>query len=276
MAHAARSRVAGVDRRRICPRRGTQAALRRRDRRRPARARACARPRRGQPRARLMPCSRVSSTSPVRGRSTTAPMRAAAAMPTSSCSTRYTARAPGAPRRRAVAIGRAIALDPLNPRTYRAAGSIDYAARRYEEALAPLARAVAAQSRHITNARSHRGNCLMQLGPARRSARRLRGRAQRHVPADRARDRRASPRRPRGGRTGISRTCVADVGDSALYQQAEVLAQWGRADEAMAALEQARRIGDSGLIYLRDRPVARPAPQSSRDSSTLIKAMRLG
>ena len=33
------------------------------------------------------------------------------------------------------AIQRALALDPINARVHRAAGSIDYAARRYEEAL---------------------------------------------------------------------------------------------------------------------------------------------
>jgi hypothetical protein len=47
---------------------------------------------------------------------------------------------------------------------------------------------------------------------------------------------------------------VADVGDSALYQQAEVLAQLGRPLDAVAALERARLIGDSGLIYLRTDP----------------------
>ena len=41
-----------------------------------------------------------------------------------------------------MAITRAVALDPLNPRAYRAAGSIDYAARRYEAAMQPLRRAL--------------------------------------------------------------------------------------------------------------------------------------
>ena len=68
---------------------------------------------------------------------------------------------------------------------------------------------------------------------------------------------------------------VADVGDSALYQQAEVLAQWGRTDEAIAALEKARRIGDSGLIYLATDPLLDPLRKEPRFVN-LIKAMRLG
>ncbi len=43
---------------------------------------------------------------------------------------------------------------------------------------------------------------------------------------------------------------VTDLGDSAIYQQAEVLAQWGRADEALAALHRARAVGDPGLTYI--------------------------
>jgi hypothetical protein len=51
---------------------------------------------------------------------------------------------------------------------------------------------------------------------------------------------------------------VADVGDSALYQQADVLAQFGRPADAVAALGRARVIGDSGLIYLRTDPLLDP------------------
>jgi TolB-like protein/Tfp pilus assembly protein PilF len=154
------------------------------------------------------------------------------------------------------AVGRAIALDPLNPRTHRAAGSIDYAARRYEEALAPLARAVQLNP-DITNARSHQGNCLMQLGrldearaafAAEPSAMfRLTGLA---IVEHRRGDDAAANK--------YLAQLVADVGDSALYQQAEVLAQFGRPADAVAALGRARVIGDSGLIYLRTDPLLDP------------------
>jgi len=41
----------------------------------------------------------------------------------------------------------------------------------------------------------------------------------------------------------------SQVGDAALYQQAEVLAQWGRLDESLQKLARAREVGDSGLTY---------------------------
>ena len=58
--------------------------------------------------------------------------------------------------------------------------------------------------------------------------------------------------------TRTSQRSVPTLGDSALYQQAEVLAQWGRTDDALTALERAHRIGDSGLIYAATDPLLDP------------------
>jgi len=51
---------------------------------------------------------------------------------------------------------------------------------------------------------------------------------------------------------------VRDVGDSALYQQAQVLAQWGDRDGAFFRLQRARAVHDSGLIYLATDPLLDP------------------
>ena len=51
---------------------------------------------------------------------------------------------------------------------------------------------------------------------------------------------------------------VADLGDGALYQQAQVLAQWGRRDGALATLGRAWAVGDSGLVYARTDPMLDP------------------
>ena len=48
---------------------------------------------------------------------------------------------------------------------------------------------------------------------------------------------------------------VADLGDRVLYQQGQVYAQWGERVRALDRLEQARRVGDSGLIYARNDPL---------------------
>lgn len=154
------------------------------------------------------------------------------------------------------AIERAVLLDPLNPRAHRAAGSIDYSARRYARAIAPLRRALQLNPK-ITNAHGLIGDCLMQLG-------RL---------AEAKKEFEAEPL-PYMRLTGLAITywrqgdkaaaqkaynqLVAELGDSALYQQAEVLAQWGRADDAISRLQQARQVGDSGLIYLATDPLLDP------------------
>jgi len=51
---------------------------------------------------------------------------------------------------------------------------------------------------------------------------------------------------------------VAQLGDSALYQQAQVVAQWGQSSEALALLRRARESGDSGLIFLDTDPLLDP------------------
>ena len=59
-------------------------------------------------------------------------------------------------------------------------------------------------------------------------------------------------------------TLVREVGDSALYQQAEVMAQWGRPDEAMTLLYKARTVGDSGLSSIISDPMMDPIARDPR------------
>lgn len=57
---------------------------------------------------------------------------------------------------------------------------------------------------------------------------------------------------------------VSEVGDAALYQQAQVMAQWGRADDAMALLHKARSVGDSGLTLIANDPMLDPLVRDPR------------
>ena len=57
---------------------------------------------------------------------------------------------------------------------------------------------------------------------------------------------------------------VKDVGDAALYQQAEVMAQWQRPDEAMALLHRARTVGDAGLTAIVSDPLLDPLARDPR------------
>lgn len=154
------------------------------------------------------------------------------------------------------AIERALALDPLNPRTHRAAGTIAYASRRYADAIVQYRRALELNPK-ISNAHALMADCLMELGrmdearaayaaePA--AMFRLRGQAViEHRLGNRAAAEQALAR------------LVSDIGDAAMYQQAEVLAQWGRADEALIRLRRAREIGDSGLSLIVTDPLLDP------------------
>jgi tetratricopeptide (TPR) repeat protein len=162
----------------------------------------------------------------------------------------------GRKREAAEAMQRALLLDPLNPLIHRAAGSIEYAARNYAESVAPARQALALNPR-MSRANAAIGDALLMLG---------RGKEARAAYA-------AEPS-PDVRLTGIAivehklgneaaaraamKELVASLGDRVLYQQAEVLAQWGERDAALARLEKARQVGDSGLIYARNDPFLDP------------------
>jgi TolB-like protein/Tfp pilus assembly protein PilF len=154
------------------------------------------------------------------------------------------------------AIQRALLLDPINARVHRASGSIEYAARRYADALPPLRRALELNPK-ISNAHALLGYCLMQLGKLKE--------ARAEFAAEPTNFFRLSGlaivEHKLGNRAAAEKALdelVTEMGDASLYQYAQVLAQWGRADDAIARLERARQIGDSGLIYLATDPLLDP------------------
>jgi len=65
---------------------------------------------------------------------------------------------------------------------------------------------------------------------------------------------------------------VATEGDRVLYQQAQVLAQWGRLPEALERLDRAFQAGDSGLIYARNDPFLDPL-RNERRFAELLKTL---
>jgi TolB-like protein len=160
------------------------------------------------------------------------------------------------------AIDRALALDSLNPRAHRAAGGIAYASRRYADAITESRRAIELNPK-ITSANATIGDSFMILGklPDARAAYlkepsamfRLRGLA--------ALEHRAG-NQPAADRAFAQ--LVGEVGDAALYQQAEVMAQWGRTDEAMVKLQRARAVGDSGLTIIATDPLLDPISKDPR------------
>ena len=167
----------------------------------------------------------------------------------------YSARCGRAAEARA-AIRRATPLDPLNPLIFRAAGSIEYAARDYQASIGPARRALEMNPR-LSRAHAAIGDALAMLGRPKEARTEYRAEP---VP-DFALSGLAIVERTLG-RTAEAeqayRRLVAEAGDRALYQQAQVLAQRGEPDAALQRLEAARRLGDSGLIYARNDPFLDP------------------
>ena len=64
---------------------------------------------------------------------------------------------------------------------------------------------------------------------------------------------------------------VRQIGDSALYQQAEILAQWGDKPAALETLERAHSVGDAGLVYIGTDPLLDPI----RTAPGFVRLMRM-
>lgn len=167
----------------------------------------------------------------------------------------YSARI-GREREAAEAMRRALLLDPLNPLIHRAAGSIEYAAHNYADSIPPLRRALQMNPR-MSRANAAIGDALLMLGRLEEART-----AYAAEPVEDFRLAGAALVERRLGHAEASRaamaTLVADHGDRVLYQQAQILAQWGDRDAAIGQLKRAHEIGDSGLIYARNDPFLDP------------------
>ncbi len=173
----------------------------------------------------------------------------------------YSARI-GRDRAAADAIERALILDPLNPLIHRAAASIEYAARRYAESI-PHARKALKLNPHMSRANAAIGDALFMLGRSEEARA-----AYAAEPVDDFRLTGIAIVEHKLGNAAAANAArsklVAELGDRVLYQQAQLHAQWGERDEAIERLEEARRIGDSGLIYLRNDPLLDPIREDPR------------
>jgi TolB-like protein len=164
------------------------------------------------------------------------------------------------------AMARALLLDKLNPLIYRAAGSIEYAARNYASSIEPARKALA-MNPQLSRAHAAIGDALFMLGdlPAARD----------EYVAEPAADFGATGlavvERALGDQAAAARAMrsVEAEGDRTLYQQAQVLAQWGELEEAVSRLQRALAIGDAGLIYARNDPLLDPVRTDPRFGAVL-------
>ncbi len=173
----------------------------------------------------------------------------------------YTARA-RRPKEALEAIQRAVALDPLNPRAHRVAGLINFAVRDYAGAERHFRRGLALNPA-MANARAGLAACLMELGRIDEARKLLaeESSAMFRLAAVAILEHRA------GNQAAAGRAhdeLVREFGDAALYQQAQIMAQWGRPDAAMELLQRARAVGDSGLMGVASDPLLDPLARDPR------------
>ena len=157
------------------------------------------------------------------------------------------------------AMKRALRLDPLNPLIYRAAGSVEYAARRYAESIPPLRKALEMNPK-MGRAHASIGDALLMLGKV--------AEARVEYGLEPAMDFNLAGIAIAEHRLGDVTAARAafdrlrtELGDRALYQQAQVLAQMGDREAAITALEQARSCRRRRTYLHTQRPDAGPAAQ---------------
>jgi tetratricopeptide (TPR) repeat protein len=154
------------------------------------------------------------------------------------------------------AMKQAVSLDPLNALVHRAMGSVLYAVHRYDEALEPYHRALTLNPK-LPGAQAARGDALLMLGRTHeaRDAYRLEAHKLTQLPGLAIVEHRLGHE---GAAREAMRRLLAELGDSSLYQQAQVRSQWGEQRAAMDLLSRAHAAGDSGLIYLNTDPMLDP------------------
>lgn len=160
------------------------------------------------------------------------------------------------------AITRAQRLDPLNPTVFRNAGLLEFAARDFQAAKTAFNTALSLNPKS-SSVRATLGDIALlegDVGAARTlydqepdKIARLRGLA--------VADMRLS--RPDAAQSHFNEL-LREHGDVSHYQQAQVLAQWSRADDALAALEKAVVAGDAGLVRSRNDPLLDPVRKTVR------------
>lgn len=173
----------------------------------------------------------------------------------------------GRAREASEAIERAVFRDRLNALIHRAAGTIAYAARRFEDSLPPLRKALQ-MNPQMSRAHALIGDALVNLGKLddARAAYALEPSADFRLAGLAITEHRAGRA---AAATAAMQQLVTERGDAVFYQQGQVLAQWGEREDAMARLQAARKLGDSGLIYARNDPFLDPLRQDARMKALL-------
>ena len=160
------------------------------------------------------------------------------------------------------AIARAQKLDPLNASVFRNAGLLEYAARDFVAAENEFRNALAINPK-ASNVRAALGDIAVVRGDL--------NAARSHFSEEVDRASRFRGLAIVDMKTGNAKSAEANLagliqegGDTVHYQQAQVLAQWGRKDDALGQLERALALRDAGLVRLRNDPLLDPVRGDAR------------
>ncbi len=164
----------------------------------------------------------------------------------------YTGRAGAASE----AMATSLSLDPLNPGAFRAAGYVAYAARDYPQTIAMVRQALALNPQ-ISSANAAIGNALYMSGQNAAAIA-----AYRAEPLEMFRLAGLAIAQHKAGNQAAATAAAAQLdaccSTSSAYQQAQIFAQWGDVKAAMAKLDDAARVKDSGLLLAPTDPLLDP------------------
>jgi TolB-like protein/Tfp pilus assembly protein PilF len=148
------------------------------------------------------------------------------------------------------------ALDPLNARTFRSIGDIEYGAGNFAKAITAYQKALEISPKLSTTTASI-GYCHYLMGELDKAAAMF--------AAEAGRERMLTGTAivaHKQGRVDTARAALAalqaEFGDKSEYQYGQIHAQWGDIPAALAALQRARKKDDSGLVMLFNDPLLKP------------------
>lgn len=160
------------------------------------------------------------------------------------------------------AIKLALPLDPLNPAIHNSAGFVEYSAHRYLTAI-PLFQQALAMNAKLPFVHASLGNIAFNLGKLEDARKEYLA-----EPLEVLRLAGLAIVEKKLGNESAAKNAmqrlVTDLGDSGSYQQAQVFSQWGQTGAALDKLEHARKIGDAGLINMRNDPLLDPLRKEPR------------
>lgn len=161
----------------------------------------------------------------------------------------------------------AVELDPLNPESYRGLAYEYYMARHYAESIAQSRRALESMTE---SARTYGWMGLAYIGLGDNDAARAACEVAKAEWVNIMCLAIAYHNLGRQPEAAVSfATLIKDFGDSASYQQAEIYAQWGEIPLALAALEQAFKIRDPGISWIKVDPLLDPLREERRFKTVL-------